>query len=137
MAYFAMTFSSTVAIFNGFDAFFPGHFSAKSFIPSYIDIPIFAILFMGYKFMKGTKIVRIEDMDLLSGKEEADELESMWEEPKPRNFIGKFLRSSFTSKQDINAFKQSGCGFDLHKLNWSDKSLKDLQYHRAEVYKQE
>ncbi|KAJ6158030.1 hypothetical protein N7485_010856 [Penicillium canescens] len=87
MAYFAMIFSSTVAFFNGFDAFFPGHFSAKSFIPPYIDIPIFAMLFLGYKFIKRTRIVRIEDMDLLSGKEEADELESTWEEPKPRNFL--------------------------------------------------
>jgi amino acid transporter len=48
------------------------------------------MLFLGYKFIKRTRIVRIEDMDLLSGKEEADELESMWEEPKPRNFLGKF-----------------------------------------------
>jgi amino acid transporter len=90
MAYFAMIFSATVAFFNGFDAFFPDHFSAKSFIPPYIDIPIFAMLFLGYKFIKRTRIVRIEDMDLLSGKEEADELESMWEEAKPRNFLGKF-----------------------------------------------
>lgn len=27
-------------------------------------------------------------MDLLSGKEEADQLESTWEEPTPRNFLG-------------------------------------------------
>lgn len=91
MAYFAIAFSSTVAFFNGFDAFFPGHFSAKSFIPPYIDIPIFACLFLGYKFIKRTKFVRIEDFDLWSGKEEADRLESVWEEPKPRNFLGEPL----------------------------------------------
>ena len=88
LAYFAIIFSSTVAFFNGFDAFFPGHFSAKSFIPPYIDIPIFACLFLGYKFIKKTKMVKIEEMDLLSGKEEADQLESTWEEPTPRNFLG-------------------------------------------------
>ncbi|KAJ5852760.1 uncharacterized protein N7529_012145 [Penicillium soppii] len=87
MAYFAIFFSSTVAFFNGFDAFFPGHFSAKSLIPPYIDIPIFLCLFLGYKIIKRTKFVKIEDMDLLSGKEEADRLESTWEEPKPRNLL--------------------------------------------------
>ncbi|OQE23640.1 hypothetical protein PENSTE_c008G07284 [Penicillium steckii] len=87
LAYFALIFSATVAFFNGFDAFFPGHFSAQSFVPPYIDIPIFATLFLGYKFIKGTKMVDIEDMDLWSGKEEADELESTWEEPKPRNIF--------------------------------------------------
>ncbi|KAJ5354948.1 hypothetical protein N7541_005992 [Penicillium brevicompactum] len=88
LAYFAIIFSSTVAFFNGFDALLPGHFSAKSFIPPYIDIPIFACLFLGYKFIKKTKMVKIEEMDLLSGKEEADQLESTWEEPTPRNFLG-------------------------------------------------
>ncbi|CAG8935557.1 unnamed protein product [Penicillium salamii] len=88
LAYFAIVFSSTVAFFNGFDAFFPGHFTAKSFIPPYIDIPIFVCLFLGYKLIKKTKMVRIEDMDMISGKEEADQLESVWEEPQPRNFLG-------------------------------------------------
>jgi amino acid transporter len=94
MAYFAVVFSSTVAFFNGFDAFFPGHFSAKTFVPPYIDIPIFASLFLGYKVIKKTKLVKLEDFDLWSGKEEADRLESIWEEPKPRNFIGMQGRPS-------------------------------------------
>ncbi|KAJ5513751.1 Amino acid/polyamine transporter I [Penicillium fimorum] len=87
LAYFAIVFSLTVAFFNGFDAFFPGHFSAKTFIPPYIDIPIFACLFLGYKFLKRTKFVKVEDMDFWSGREEIDRLESVWEEPKPRNFL--------------------------------------------------
>ncbi|KAJ5679941.1 hypothetical protein N7462_008185 [Penicillium macrosclerotiorum] len=87
LAYFAVAFSSIVAFFNGFDAFFPGHFSAKTFIPPYIDIPIFASLFIGYKVIKKTQFVKMEDMDFWSGKEEADQLELTWEEPKPRNFL--------------------------------------------------
>ncbi|KAJ5908726.1 Amino acid/polyamine transporter I [Penicillium taxi] len=87
LAYFTVIFSSTVAFFNGFDAFFPGHFSAKTFIPPYIDIPIFACLFLGYKLTKGTKFVKVDDMDLWSGKEEADRLEATWEEPRPHNFL--------------------------------------------------
>lgn len=40
LAYFAIGFCSIVAFFNGYDCFFPGNFSAKSFVPPYIDIPI-------------------------------------------------------------------------------------------------
>jgi amino acid transporter len=87
LAYFAAIFSATIALFNGFDAFFPGKFSAKSFIPPYIDIPIFAGLFLGYKLVKKTKFVKVQDMDFWSGKEDIDRQESMWEVPKPRNFL--------------------------------------------------
>lgn len=92
LAWFAIIFSSTVAFFNGFDCFFPGKFSAKSFIPPYINIPIFASLFLGYKFVKKTKFVRLDEMDFFSGKEEADRLEHTWEEVKPRNFLGTYFR---------------------------------------------
>jgi amino acid transporter len=88
LAYFAVIFSMTVALFNGFDAFFPGKFSAKTFIPPYIDIPIFASLFLGYKFVMKTKFVKLRDMDFWSGREEANGNETVWEEiPKPKNFL--------------------------------------------------
>jgi amino acid transporter len=88
LAYFAVIFSMTVALFNGFDAFFPGKFSAKTFIPPYIDIPIFASLFLGYKFVMKTKFVKLRDMDFWSGREEANGNETVWEDiPKPKNFL--------------------------------------------------
>ncbi|KFX89444.1 hypothetical protein V490_07011 [Pseudogymnoascus sp. VKM F-3557] len=88
LAYFAVIFSMTVALFNGFDAFFPGKFSAKTFIPPYIDIPIFASLFLGYKFVMKTKFVKLRDMDFWSGREEANGNETVWDEaPKPKNFL--------------------------------------------------
>ncbi|PGH13132.1 hypothetical protein AJ79_03839 [Helicocarpus griseus UAMH5409] len=90
LAYFSAIFSATVAFFNGFDCFFPGKFSAKTFVPPYIDIPIFACLFLGYKFTMGTKFVKKDEMDFFSGKAEIDRLEQTWEEPKPRNFLGQF-----------------------------------------------
>ncbi|KAK7999226.1 hypothetical protein PG991_014901 [Apiospora marii] len=87
LAYFAIAFCLVVAFFNGFDAFFPGKFSAKTFLPPYIDMPIFASLFFGYKLVKRTKMVKPAEMDLWSGKAEIDRLESPWVEPVPRNFI--------------------------------------------------
>ncbi|OCT49658.1 putative proline-specific permease put4 [Cladophialophora carrionii] len=87
LAYFAVCFCTIVAIFNGYDCFFPGRFSAKSFIPPYIDIPIFATLFIGYKVVKRTSFVKLSDMDLWSGKAEVDRLEGTWPEVKARNFL--------------------------------------------------
>lgn len=87
LAYFAICFCLIVAFFNGFDAFFPGRFSAESFLPPYIDIPIFASLFLGYKLFKRTSFVRLGDMDFWSGKAEIDRLEGRWPEVKPRNFL--------------------------------------------------
>ncbi|KZZ89358.1 Amino acid/polyamine transporter I [Moelleriella libera RCEF 2490] len=89
LAYFGIVFCSVVALFNGFDAFFPGKFSAKSFVPPYIDIPIFIALFVGYKLIKGTKLVGLSEMDLWSGKAEIDSLEGTWVVPKPRNWLEK------------------------------------------------
>ncbi|KAJ8122078.1 hypothetical protein ONZ43_g1632 [Nemania bipapillata] len=87
LAYFALCFCVVVAFFNGFDAFFPGKFSAKTFVPPYIDIPIFAALFFGYKIVKKTRLVPLADMDLWSGKAEVDALEGTWPEAKPGNFL--------------------------------------------------
>ena len=87
LAYFAICFCLVVAFFNGFDAFFPGKFSAKTFVPPYIDIPIVLTLFFGYKLVKKTSFVKVQDMDLWSGKAEIDALEPLWPVVKPRNFL--------------------------------------------------
>ncbi|KAF6822539.1 amino acid permease [Colletotrichum plurivorum] len=87
LAYFAIVFCLVVAFFNGFDAFFPGRFSAKTFVPPYIDIPIFLALFLGYKFVHKTKFVKLSEMDLWSGKAEIDRLEPTWPVVKPRNWL--------------------------------------------------
>lgn len=87
LAYFAIVFCLFIAFFNGFDAFFPGKFSAKSFLPPYIDIPIFLGLFFGYKLVKKSQFVPLAEMDLWSGKAEIDRLEGTWVVQKPRNFL--------------------------------------------------
>lgn len=87
LAYFAIVFCLVIAFFNGFDCFFPGNFSAKTFIPPYINIPIFLALFCGYKFIMKTEFVKLSEMDLWSGKAEIDRLEPTWPVRKPRNWL--------------------------------------------------
>ncbi|KAI1181476.1 AAT family amino acid transporter [Nemania serpens] len=87
LAYFALCFCVIVAFFNGFDAFFPGKFSAKTFVPPYVDVPIFLALFLGYKLVRKTRLVPLAEMDLWSGKEEIDQLEGSWPDVRPTNFL--------------------------------------------------
>ena len=89
LAYFSVCFCLIIAFFNGYDCFFPGNFSAKTFIPPYIAIFIFLGFFLGYKFVMKTKFVRLHEMDLWSGKAEIDRLEPTWVVPVPRNFLEK------------------------------------------------
>lgn len=107
LAYFAIGFCGVVAFFNGYDCFFPGNFSAKSFVPPYIDIPIVSIsglllamlalltasltqflgLYIGYKTIKHTEIVKLRDMDLWLGKDLIDREEALWPVREPRNWL--------------------------------------------------
>ena len=61
---------------NGFQVFFPGNFSVKSFLAAYITLPLFFALYLGHKLWARTPWVRsIEAVDVWSGKEEADRQE--------------------------------------------------------------
>ena len=53
----------------GYTAFL-NPFSAKDFVINYILIPVFVLLYLGYKFWHKTKIVRPEDMDIWTGRRE-------------------------------------------------------------------
>jgi lysine-specific permease len=45
------------------------YFTWFSFITNYLTIPLFLAVFLGYKFVKKTKLVRLEDCDFTSGIE--------------------------------------------------------------------
>ena len=61
---------------NGFHVFFPGNFSATSFLAAYITLPLFLALYLGHKLWARTPWIRpIETVDVWSGKEEADRQE--------------------------------------------------------------
>ncbi|KAH6724601.1 putative amino acid permease [Leptodontidium sp. MPI-SDFR-AT-0119] len=49
---------------GGYVSFIHGHWSNESFVSSYINIPIFFILYFSYKYIKKTKIVALEDIPI-------------------------------------------------------------------------
>jgi amino acid transporter len=69
-AYVALVITIVVIIFNGFAAFIPV-FQVDKFITSYIGIPVYLINIFAWKFIKGTKRVRAEEMDLVTGRRDA------------------------------------------------------------------
>ncbi|CCH41145.1 Dicarboxylic amino acid permease [Wickerhamomyces ciferrii] len=72
--YIALFWCIVVMFIKNFTAFING-FNYKSFITGYIGIPVYLIAYLGYKFMKRTKIHRPEQVDLYTLKNIIDEEE--------------------------------------------------------------
>ncbi|EPQ25903.1 uncharacterized protein PFL1_06576 [Pseudozyma flocculosa PF-1] len=87
-SWFAIVALAIIIVFSGWSTFLNGNFTATSFLTSYLGIPLFFVPWIGYKLWYKTKMVRIEDIDLDSGRlDPKDEVE----EPTPTNAWGRFL----------------------------------------------
>lgn len=65
--YAALAANIFLIFFQGYTAFL-SPFSASSFVISYVLLPVFVILLLAYKFWKGTKWVKLEEMDIWTGR---------------------------------------------------------------------
>jgi hypothetical protein len=72
----------------GFDTFLP--FNTPNFVTAYIGLPIFFVLWVGYKVFMRTKVIPSEKVDLITGQREIEQEEAKFnadEEAKgPRSF---------------------------------------------------
>jgi amino acid transporter len=77
----ALAFSIIIAVFKGFALFCykvltaagkTPKFNTDTFVTTYLGIPLYFIMFFGYKFIMKTSWVRPEDADLFSGKARID-----------------------------------------------------------------
>lgn len=92
LSYFGITMISIIIIFNGFKVFLSGSWSISKFFAAYVSLPIFVIFFVVWKSVKGTKLVKIEEMDFETGRRELDEMDA-YERSKnvePTTAFGKF-----------------------------------------------
>ncbi|GAP85148.1 putative amino-acid permease inda1 [Rosellinia necatrix] len=88
--YFVLFLISLLTLTNGFQVFVPSNWSASGFLAAYITIPIFLALYLGHKLWFRTPFaIKLEDVDVLTGKKEMDELAEMDEPPVPRNWWEK------------------------------------------------
>jgi amino acid transporter len=73
-AYFGLGANIFLIFFQGYTSLFPV-FDKVSFVVSYILIPVFLILFFGYKFWKKTQWIQASEMDIWSDRRVIDEEE--------------------------------------------------------------
>ncbi|KAJ8115382.1 hypothetical protein ONZ43_g4681 [Nemania bipapillata] len=86
--YFILFIVTLLTLTNGFQVFVPSNWSASSFLAAYITIPIFLALYLGHKIWFRTPFaIKVEDVDVLTGKKEMDELAAMDQPPIPRNWL--------------------------------------------------
>lgn len=55
---------SILLITGGYSTFIKGQWSNETFVSSYINIPLFMILYFGYKYFCKTKIIPLEDIPI-------------------------------------------------------------------------
>jgi amino acid transporter len=81
----ALVFSILIMFFKGFPIFCykvtakkgtTPVFDWRTFITTYLGIPLYIAMFMGYKFAMKTSIIRPEDADMYSGKARIDREEA-------------------------------------------------------------
>lgn len=65
--YAALAANVFLIFFQGYTAFL-NPFSAKNFVISYILLPVFAALLIGYKLWNRTKLIKLTEMDLWTGR---------------------------------------------------------------------
>ena len=89
-SYFALAFLTILTLTNGFQVFFPGKFSASSFLAAYVTIPVFFVLYFGHKVWFRTPwCYTVDKIDIFTGKREADLLEEEDVPPVPKNWLEK------------------------------------------------
>ncbi|KAK5961777.1 dicarboxylic amino acid permease PWA37_001150 [Arxiozyma heterogenica] len=74
-AYFALFFCCLIALIKNFTVFLNHEFDYKNFITGYIVLPIFAACYFGYKYLKKTRIIPPEEVDLYTFKAAIDQEE--------------------------------------------------------------
>ena len=80
----AVILNCFIVLVQGWSCFSPT-FDPVSFVSFYLEIPVMIIMFIAWKLIKKTKIVRLEDMDLQTDVHYAEHTE----EAKPKGWKTK------------------------------------------------
>lgn len=80
--YAALAANVFLIFFQGYTAFLKP-FSPSNFVINYILLPVFVMLLVGYKLWNGTRWVKLDEMDIWTGRR-VEGLEPRDEEAKPK-----------------------------------------------------
>ncbi|KAE8381974.1 amino acid permease-domain-containing protein [Aspergillus bertholletiae] len=97
--YFALAATIFLVFFQGYTAFL-NPFSVDDFVINYILLPVFVMLVVGYKIWNKTKFVKLEEMDIWTGRRVAvvDETET----DKQRGWLAKLKDIFIDSHSDLH-----------------------------------
>ena len=71
---FCIILNSFLVLVQGWSSFSPS-FDPVTFFSLYIELPIMLVMFLGWKFLKRTRLVRLHDMDLETDTYQADRID--------------------------------------------------------------
>ncbi|KZZ86885.1 Amino acid/polyamine transporter I [Ascosphaera apis ARSEF 7405] len=91
LAWYAFTGCVVMAFVGGYQVFCPGKWDTPTFFFSYTMIGVFPILYFGWKIIKGTKILKPEEIDITTGVAEIDEYSRNYVPKPPANFLERLL----------------------------------------------
>lgn len=87
-SWFSIVMCAIVILFSGWSVFLKGNFTASGFLTNYLGIPVFFVPWITWKLWKKTKVVKLAEIDLDSGRlRKEDEPE----EKIPTTVWGKFV----------------------------------------------
>jgi len=94
-SWFTLIATGIITLFKGFDTFIP--FTTDTFITAYIALPVFAVLYLSYKIWFKTKLIPLDQVDLISGKREIDEEEKDFVEEQESHGPQPWWKRAFNS----------------------------------------
>lgn len=86
-AWFALCYFVMIIVFNGWQVFTKGNWSAQGFVTAYIGLPIYFSFYIFWKIWKRPSLVNPAEADIWSGKAALDA--EIWPDEKPRNLMEK------------------------------------------------
>ncbi|KAL8784920.1 MAG: hypothetical protein Q9213_003662 [Squamulea squamosa] len=72
--WFSVILNTFLVLVQGWSSFSPS-FSAVNFVSLYVELPIMLVMFIGWKLLKGTRVVQLREMDLETDTYPADTLD--------------------------------------------------------------
>ncbi|KAI4161147.1 MAG: hypothetical protein L6R39_000107 [Caloplaca ligustica] len=73
LAWYALCGCLVMALMNGFTVFIHGNWTITTFFFCYTMVGVFPVLYFGWKLLRGTKIIKLSEVDLHKDVEEIDE----------------------------------------------------------------
>ena len=76
--WFSVLLNSFLVLVQGWSSFSPS-FSTVTFFSLYVELPIMLVMYLGWKILKRTKVVRLHEMDLETDTYPVDRLDPISE----------------------------------------------------------